>query len=92
MLSYLPGSVSDLLANGLDTSEVAHLMMIPSEDVPKVAAGEEPPTLNFPGAVRLGMAIYILEDLKKRQPDPEQRARVLKTGVTLKMIEKALRK
>lgn len=92
MESHLPGAVSDLLANGLEARELASLMMIPSEDVAKVAAGEEPPSLNVPGAIRLGMAIYILEDLKKTEPDPKRRQLLVQTGITLKIIEGALSK
>lgn len=74
MKSHLPGAVSELLAHGLEADDVAHLMRIPLEDVATVVAGEEPPSLNVGGAIRLRMVIYVLEDPKKRQLDPERQA------------------
>lgn len=82
MTSHLPSAVSDLLEAGLSYEEMAALMGIADDEVAAILRAEEPKTLTYGGAIRLGKLTYILWELRRTLRDSDERTRILREEAT----------
>lgn len=78
MTSHLPSAVSDLLAAGLSAEELSTLMGVGSEDIAVMLESEEPSSLTFGGAIRLGKLTFLLHELRRSLNDDDERTRILR--------------